>query len=310
MIVDVHAHIFHRLHGQIASGPTVGLGWGRARMGADGIQMTPPMGPETAHPVEALIANMDWAGVDRAVLLQGTYYGQVNAYARAAVQRYPDRLSAAAFVDPWLPGAQRTFARLMDTGAYCALKIEFSVGSGFKGLHPTANLDEPDLDWLWQELVRRDKTLVLDLGWPSTASYQTAAVRDIAQAHPDLRVVICHLGWPGPAAEADPGLWLRWQEQVDLGCLANVWFDFAALPLVTPAEDFPFPRVARYLQMAVERIGAGKVMWGTDVPSALASASYPQLLRAAQLHLQFLTSVEQAQVLGGTAQKVFGLAST
>ncbi len=129
--------------------------------------------------------------------------------------------------------------------------------------------------------------------------------RVLAEKHPTLKIVIAHLGQPTPQAEADPDRGQLWQEQIDLGCLPNVCFDTAALPAYLPQEMFPYPSAARYLQLALHRIGPAKILWGTNV-RVLHHATYPQLLRLGQLHTQGLSPTEQALVLGGNATQVFG----
>ena len=313
MIVDVHSHIFPRVQGQIGTGPTRSLGYGRIQFGDEVVQLMPPYNAETVYSPEMLVANMDWAGVDKAVLLQGTAYGECNDYARRALEQYPERLIAAAFFDPWSPDNRDFFHTIVDatnlqTGSpvFRAIKLECSVAAGLCGLHPEARLDDPAIAWLWEEIDRRDLVLVIDLGAIGTASYQTEAVRGIAERHPEMPVVIAHLAQPNQEAEADPRLWSLWQEQIDLGAMPNVYFDTAALPAYLPDEDFPYPSAARYLQLAVGRIGAQKIMWGTDQPGLLGVLSYPQLLRLARLHTEFLTPEERARVLGVNAMKVYG----
>lgn len=308
MIVDAHAHIFPRIHGETASGPTRGLGYGRIRIGRERLQAIPPCGARTAFSARTLIAQMDWAGVDVAVLLQGPYYGECNQYALEALQRYPDRLWGAAYLDPWAPDAPALFARGGILPAFRAVKLECSEPTGLFGLHPQADLGAASLDWLWHELESLGLALVLDLGAVGSRSYQTEAVRAIAQRHPALRIVIAHLGQPTPQAEADPALWALWCAQVDLGRLPNVWFDCAALPAYVAAEGCPFPSAGRYLRAAVERIGAHKVLWGTDLPGMLVHATYPQLLRLAREHTGYLSERERALVLGENALRVFSAA--
>src|SRR5829696_2370032 len=106
MVIDAHAHVMRRLHGRTGAGRTRGLGYGRAQIG-DGphFQHLPPFRRETTFPPEVLIAQMDWAGVDRAVLLQGSFHGEANDYVAAAVARYPGRFIGATFVDPRAPDA-------------------------------------------------------------------------------------------------------------------------------------------------------------------------------------------------------------
>lgn len=306
MIVDAHAHIFPQVQGLNAAGPTRGAGYGRIAIGGQVIQLLPPFCAETVFTPEMLIAHMDWAGVDKAVLLQGPFYGECNDYALAALARYPERLMGAAYFDPWMPESRATFAATLDHSLFRAVKLECSEASGLCGIHPQARLDAAEIGWLWAELERRDLVLVLDLGAVGSRSYQTAAVRAIAERHPVLKIVIAHLGQPRPTDEADPARWQLWREQIALGCLPNVWFDMAALPAYVPNEPFPYPTEARYLRLAVEQIGPAKILWGTDLPGLLSHATYRQLLQLGQLHSAFLTPAEQAQVLGGNALQVFG----
>ena len=196
-----------------------------------------------------------------------------------------------------MAGSRNTFELTLEADGFCAVKLECSVPSGLCGIHPEAQLGSPDLDWLWQELEKRGLILVLDLGGIGSRSYQTEAVRTIAVRHPNLKIVVAHLGQPRPEAEAEPGLWNQWKEQVDLGLLANIWFDCASLIAFVNEEGYPFPSVERYLRLAVERIGAHKVMWGTDQPGTLLHATYRQYVELAKLHTGFLSTRDQALVL-------------
>jgi predicted TIM-barrel fold metal-dependent hydrolase len=306
MIIDAHAHIFPQVQGLTAAGPIRGAGYGRIHIGDDLIQLLPPFCTETLFTPEMLIAHLDWAGVDKALLLQGPFYGECNDYALAALARYPTRLMAAAYVDPWAPESRRSFAQTMERATFSAVKLECSVATGLCGLHPQAQLADPELGWLWAELERRELVLVLDLGAVGSRSYQTAAVRAIAEKRPTLKIVIAHLGQPTLQAEADPALWQLWRDQLALGRLPNIWFDMAALPAYLPQEEFPYPSAARYLQLALDWIGPAKILWGTDAPGLLHHATYPQLLRLGQLHTQGLAPEEQALVLGGNAARLFG----
>ncbi len=308
MVVDAHAHIYPEINGLTGMGLTRSLGYGRASMGNIVRQVQPPFGDRTMFTPELLIAHLDWARVDRAVLLQGSTYGECNDYVLDAISRYPERLVGAAYFDPWSPNSRATFDDLVPIiSRLCALKLECSVSSGLCGIHPNAKLDAPEIAWLWQELERREKVLVLDLGAVGSKSYQTDAVHSIAKSHPGLRIVIAHLAQPTPVAESDLNLWQSWLEQIDLGLLPNVWFDCASLIAFLPDEDYPYPTAARYLRLAIERIGPSKIMWGTDQPGNLKLATYPQFVKLARYHTSFLSPNEQAMVMGGTACAVYGM---
>lgn len=302
-LYDAHAHIFPEVRGP----NTRGIGYGRVAMGDQIIQMMPPLCERTVYTAEMLIANMDWAGIERTLLLQGPFYGECNAYALEAVQRYPKRLAAAAYLDPWTAGWQEQFERLFAQPGFCAVKLEFTDNYGLSKLHPGARLDEPHMAWLWEQLEARGIVLTLDLGSVGMGCYQTDAVRDIAQHHPKLKIVICHLAQPKPEVQADTARWEKYLEQLDLGKLPNVWFDTSALPAYMTGEDVPYPSAGYHIRHAAERIGAAKLLWGTDQPGLFAVASLPQLARMAQLHTAFLAADEQALVLAGNAAHVYGL---
>ena len=307
MIIDAHSHIFPEVRGATGAGPSRGLGYGRIAVGNEKTQLLPPYNETTVFTPEMLIANMDWAGVDKAVLLQGPFYGECNSYVLEALNRYPNRLAGAAYFDPWETNNRQEFETLIASSGFRTVKLECSEATGLCGLHPNARLDTPDIAWLWDALERHGLVLTLDLGAIGSRSYQTHAVRTIAQGHPDLRIVIAHLGQPNPSAEAEVERWDLWLEQIDLGQLSNVWFDTAALPAYLPDEDFPYPTAGRYLQLAVEQIGPSKILWGTDLPGLLRHLNYPQLVKLAKLHTQSLSRDEQAMILGENAMRVYGV---
>ena len=302
-IIDAHAHIFPKVQGQVGAGPTRDLGYGRIRVGDSEIQLMPAHNEETVYSAEMLLANMDWAGVERTVLLQGTFYGECNDYAAAAARRFPDRLQAVAYLDPWRADLR---AQWDAVAGFTAVKMECSVKTGFCGLYPGARLDDPALAWLWDALQESGKVLVLDLGDIGGASYQTEAVREIAIRYEGLRVVIAHLGQPSLQMATDADLARLWREQVDLGRLRNVYFDTAALPAYVGDEDYPFLSTRSWLQQAIERVGLEKVLWGTDQPGLLGRVNLPQLVRLAEVQLDFLTADERAQVMGLNALAVYG----
>jgi len=311
LIVDAHAHAFPAIRGMIGRGPVRGAGFGRVSFGGEMMQLVPPAFEGTSFTVETLIANMDWAGVDRAVLLQGSFYGEENDYIADACAAHPGRLCGMAFVDPWAPGARAAFDAQAARGVFRGLKLECTESTGLLGLHPGARLDDAALSWLWKELEAMRWVLVLDLGSPGSASYQTGAVRGIATACPGLRIVIAHLGQPGPGrettVETEPARRELWTEQISLGRLPNVWFDMAALPAYRAGDLYPWPGAASHLRRAVDLVGARRILWGTDAPGLLTVGTYPQLRRWAEDALGALSAQERRAVFGENAREVFSL---
>ena len=312
VIVDAHSHIFPRVQGLVAGGRTNGLGFGRIEVGGVVTQLLPPYNEATQFEAtqftaEMLIANMEWTGVDRVVLLQGSFYGECDEFVAEAISSHPEQLSGAMYADPWRSGYRELFEERFDALGFVAAKIEFSQRTGLSGLYPDARLDAAQITWLWAALEERDKTIVLDLGTAGDHSYQTECVRRIAETHAGLRIVIAHLGQPRPSVEADANRWRMWHEQIDLGLLPNVWFDTSSLPNYDPADEYPYRTAERYLKLAIERIGTARILWGTDQPGLLGSANYPQLLAAARHHTASLEEDERRAILGRNAVVAYGL---
>jgi predicted TIM-barrel fold metal-dependent hydrolase len=303
-IIDAHAHVFDRIHGRTATGPVSAVDYGRVRVGGDMLQLLPPIARQVQFLPGALIACMDWAGVDRAVLLQGPFYGPNNGFTLRSARKHPTRLTAAAFLDPWNGNGRPALRRLLGRG-FRIVKLELSVATGLLGLHPGNRLDDEKLSWLWGDLEAHNCAVVLDLGAVGTRSYQTDAVDRVARLHPSLRIVIAHLGQPRPNLIRNRRLHAAWLAQIRLGRHDNVWFDTSALPYYYSGfESYPYPTAGRYLRLALRELGPEKLMWGTDSPALLGCLTYKQMVELATQQLLHLSKSDQKKVLGENAASV------
>jgi predicted TIM-barrel fold metal-dependent hydrolase len=308
LIIDAHAHIMAEVKGQTGQGPTHSLTYGKVQWGQQQtIRLLPPLNPATTcFPPEVLLENMDWAGVEKAVLLQGSFYGEANEYIWQAVKKWPDRFIGAAYVDPCAPQAMATFRQVTEEFGFRIIKFELSEAAGLTGLYPDMHLDEEAMAWIWAEAERRDLVITLDLGAIGSRSYQTEAVRTLLERYPRLRVVIAHLAQPPLSRPNDEALNRLWLDQILLARHPQLWFDLSALPAYNPDEDYPFPMARQYIRQTVELVGAEKIMWGTDVPGLLSHATYLQLLSFVARHCDFLSPDDRQQILGGNAWRVYG----
>ncbi len=68
-------------------------------------------------------------------------------------------------------------------------------------------------------------------------------------------------------------------------------------------EEYPYPRAQELVRWAVDTFGADRIMWGTDYPPVLRTATYVQLLDWVRKHCSFLTAEQRAAILGGTAER-------
>lgn len=305
MIIDAHAHLVPAPRGHIARGDVRDAGFGWVTIGTtERLRVLPPTHRRFDFSVAILLELMNYAGVDRMVLLQGPFYGDFNNETSAAVAHYPTRFLGAGLLDPWATESRTLFTRLTTELGYRCIKLELSRDWGLSGLRPGLSLDDPAIAWLWDQAENLAMTITLDLGPIGESAYQTAAVAGLAKRHPGLRFVLPHLGNPNPAAERSPQLWQQWRDQISLGQLPNVWFDLSALPH-RANEPYPFPSVARWIHMALEEISADRLLWGTDVPGLLTAGTYPQLLDATRVHLKALPAPVVDGILGLNALQAY-----
>ena len=227
----------------------------------------PPFNEVTTFTAEMLLAQMDWAGVDRAVLLQGPFYGEANAYIASALERWPDRFVGAFAPDPFAPDALQLYRQCVDDYGLSIIKFELSEPTGLTGRYPDLRLDAPAFDWLFEAAQRDGLVATFDLGKIGSRSYQTEAIAAIAARFPDLRIVIAHLAQPPIATPNDDALDAEWVRQIKLGRKANIFFDTSALPAYAEAYDeYPYAVAQGYIRRAVEFIGAENIMWGRMCP--------------------------------------------
>jgi len=273
MIIDAHAHVVEHIAGFGRRGELRPLGMGRARWG-DGteLQLIPPELGDREFLAPTLVGLMDENHVEKAVLLQGSFYGFQNEYAREVAGRYPGRFAAAGTFDPYCADREALLNRLLGDFQLKILKFEVSSGAGLMSYHSPFALEGPLMDGIWEAMAAAGATLVLDIGSPGMASFQPRAVATIARKFPQLRIVLCHL--LAPTLNDGPAL----RGALDELALDNLWFDLAAVPWNVAPESYPYPTACEFVGMARSRLGAGKLLWGSDVPCVLTRDTYRHLI--------------------------------
>lgn len=298
-LIDAHAHVVQCIAGTGSQGELRPCGGGRAAYATgQSFQILPPEFGAFDAPPEALLRVMDAHGVDKAVLLQGNYFGFQNLYTWEAVRAYPDRFAGAAAYDPFSAQADRIRTHLFDELGFRIVKFEVSSGSGLMANHPPVDLDGEVMHREYRCAADRDLIFVIDIGKPRSVSWQVDALARAIARYPSMRFVVCHLLSP----QLGDGELLRRA----LGSLAmpNVWFDLAALCLNSSPETYPYPTARGYLLDAVKLVGADRLLWGSDMPSAMTRDSYRHFIDFVALH-PGLGEAEKEQILCRNAEGLF-----
>lgn len=299
MIIDAHAHVFDSYWGYGPKGESWPAGDGViAFANGTAMRLLPEGTRGVAFTAEALLEQMDKAGIDRAVLLQAGLYGFRNRYVYECARRHPSRLTPAYTLDPYAASASDILGFIDDMGGRI-LKFETSSGAGLAGYHPYFKIDGPEMTRVYEFAAARSGTVVFDIGSPGMASYQLDGLRKTIGLYSEIRFVVCHVLAPdGKSGET-------WERDMQSLAADNVWFDIAALPW-NIREEYPFPSSIRHVERSRSLVGAGRLIWGSDVPLLLTLMEYRQTydyLNASQ----GLDTAELEKILATNARDAYGI---
>lgn len=294
--IDCHVHIFEVLKGFNGKGEMRPIGGGLARW-ADGevVRMLPPELGDKTFAVDTCYQLLKRNGVEKAVLLQGSFYGFHNEYVAEAVKKYPDMFIGAGTFDPFGKYADRIYDRLTNELGMKAMKFETSTGCGFMSYHRDFDIAEV-FGKVAKKAAENGQTLVLDVGSPGMSSFQPEAIRKLAQENPELRIVVCHL--LAPTLRDEEAL----KKSLEMLRFDNVYFDISAVPFNVQPETYPYPTGIRYIREACGIVGYDKLLWGTDIPSVLCYDSYQHL---ADYFTGEFTEEELQAIFYGNARKAY-----
>ncbi len=272
-IIDGHAHVCEHINGYGSQGELRAIGNGLAQY-ASGQQfrMIPEGLGDFGCSPETLIQVMDKHNVEKAVLLQGMYLGFQNLYTYEAIKKYPDRFVGAATYDPFTRNKSKIIHHLFDELGFGIIKMEVSNSSGLMSNHDTVDLNGPLMYEVYAMANERKLVFVIDIGRPGNDCHQVDNLREAILRYPNMKFVICHLG-SHQINQLD-----LLKENVAKLSLPNVWFDLASVPNNTKPDKYPFLTALTYVETAKDIVGAQKLIWGSDMPSALNYDSYEHLI--------------------------------
>ena len=171
-IIDIHPHIISGDEGRYPPAPLFGKrsDWSQER-------------PST---VEALIAQMDAAGVAKAAVVHSsTTYGFDNSYVVEGCGQYPGRLAAIGSVDVLQEDAPQ---RIREWQARGLAGLRLFTGGSTKEFDPS-ELDDPRSFSAWELCAELGLTMCIQTG-PVGLPQVTA----LAKRFPTVPIILDHLG--------------------------------------------------------------------------------------------------------------------
>ena len=199
---------------------------------------------------EMVLAEMDRAGVARAVIVPPSWEGDRNDLALAAAGRHPDRFAVMGRLAVERPESRPLLAGWKAQPGMLGLRFTFHT-----------DLQRPWLtdgtaDWLWPAAEAAGLPVMLYV--PGSLP----AVEAIAARHPALRLVIDHLAIAGGAKDAAALAHLP--DLLRLARCPNVAVKASALPCHS-TEPYPYRALHAPLRRVFDAFGPRRVFWGTDL---------------------------------------------
>src|SRR5260221_1155047 len=234
--------------------------------------------------IERAVSMMDEAGVDRAVIVPPSWPGDRNDYGLEAVKRYPERF--------------RVMGRIpLQDPKSADLLPKWKEQPGMLGVRGIFN-NPRTIPWLTDGNADRFWPAAEKAGLPVMcfAPGRTAVFGKIAERHPQLTLIIDHLG-VNMAMANEGKLDEAIGETVALAKYPNISVKLSASPGIS-REPYPFRDVTVHVQRVFDAYGPQRSYWGTDLTNSFAKASYRQRITQFTEELSFLSESDKDWVMG------------
>jgi predicted TIM-barrel fold metal-dependent hydrolase len=297
---------------------------GRVAWTIDGEDYTKQFYPPNLHDMEltphGLISEMDYAGVDVALLHTNPFLSRDSAYQAECVRLYPDRLRSMAPADEWRivdePDAVVEELRAAVAG-HRLHAIKFNARLAY--LDGTQPWDDGPYRPFWEAAVALGVPIFFTLGAGTAELSGRMSVAELRSGYLDEQRVL--MRWMERYPEAVCSLthgfpWRAFLEGDRIVVPDEIWRPFenrrCHLEVCFPVRigdlfDFPYREVWPTFETMVERVGPDQLMWGTDMPFQNRFCTYRQSRVWIEKYCAFLDRASLAKIMGGTAARVLGL---
>ena len=187
-IIDAHSHLWLRQdttwNGQVIRSTHNG----RSMFLGEEVQMLPPFMTDGRNTAEVFLANMDYAQVGAAVVVQEFIDGLQNDYLQTVQQQYPDRFFCFAM------------ANYLQDGFY-EQALQLLAVNGFRGMAIPGHrllgrpLTSEEMMKLFHLMEANHWILSVTL---ADGDEQVSQLREVIEECPGLKIAIGHLGMANP----------------------------------------------------------------------------------------------------------------
>jgi predicted TIM-barrel fold metal-dependent hydrolase len=245
-----------------------------------------PYKPEAAAAPEQLLACMNEAGVDYAIVVHPEPYQDDHRYLEHCLNVGRNKLKGTILVFADREGSLDKLPDLCKRLPVVAVRVHAYAPDR---LPP---FGKPELKRLWT--LAADHGIAVQLHFePRYAAGFEPLIREFAET----KVIIDHMGRPFQGTVAEHAVVLRWAK------LNNTVMKLSSIPAKT---TYPHRDIAPTIRQLTDAWGADRMIYGGGFGAGTTGASYRQAFEQARAYLDNLTAADHDKILGGTAARLFG----
>ena len=272
--------------------------YGRVEFTVDGedhyVQYMPAAMAAIESTPELMLTQMNAAGVDLCILQAGFIYGYMNDYNALAQRRYPDRITGLFHVDEpradsehWLAETERAVGKL--------------------GLADVC-FDAARFNPFWELIQSLDVPVFIEFA--AIPNYDRDSYDALMRRFAALMDRFPRLRWllvmaPPARFFADGGGWSFSDEAEAIYRRDNVMLEICMPISWGGIWDYPYPEAQALIRALRDKFGAGRLVWGSDMPNVERFCTYKQSLDYVRRYCDFLSDDEMDRVLGANVRDLF-----
>ncbi|MBR2194964.1 MAG: amidohydrolase [Salinivirgaceae bacterium] len=292
-IIDAHSHLWLKQDTVVDGQRIYTTNRGRSMFFDGERQMLPPFMADGRNTAEVFIANMDYAQVGGAVVVQEVIDGYQNDYLAEVAQKYPDRFFVCGM--PRL-GLESVEAEKLITADDILSNVKTLYSRGFKGIAiPGHRVRRPLADLLPAMKFMESNQMIFSMCLADDER-QIAEFQQLIAECPNLKIAIGHFGLATTK---------NWKNQILLARNTNVFIESGGITWLYNSEFYPFKGAVEAIRVAADLVGIEKLMWGSDYPRTICAITY-RMSYDFVLKTNELTYSEKSAFLGENAVKFYG----
>jgi predicted TIM-barrel fold metal-dependent hydrolase len=228
---------------------------------------------------------MEEAGVDRAILVSPSFAGAYPEYSLEAAAKYPEQFAVMGSIPLNKPEGRQVLEDLMGEPGTLGVRLTFHHE------YDESWIRDGTADWFWP--VAEKMNIPVMMNAPSIHK----DVGGVAERHPNLRLILDHMGRLKGMKDDKLGLGIA--QTIGLAKYPNVFVKLTSTPSCS-SEDYPYRNIHPHLKRLIEAFGPRRCFWGTDLSAMLSRSkcTYRQAVTMFTEEMDFLSKQDLEFVMG------------